>query len=363
MSITPLSPPRSPRRQESSDSQLYSVLARRPSLSPGSWSTAEDVKLPPLMRRGSAEGSLPGLSSILTVPRTASPQAQGIQKYMNALKLSTSPDPSAAGDHVFVGNSSEDATEVLAAYLAEKRRQQVNGLCKTGRPRRAHRPEVHRLPLSPERLDIRINYLPPSPPRDMHYYGSSSSSRSRSPDPLRPTRHGRVEKGSREHPHNNHRYSKEQMDFIRYLAIEEEGLTWAVREARFARQYPADPAKERRRQGVQGVYYRQNLYLPKLDLETNAIQYLPNGHQDQMEMKCRKMSKSPNPRLYGIINLWPEEALTYNWVKHEHKQEAMKIVEQRRKEREDAQTAAVKSGLWTENVPADSCACCRYLKR
>ncbi|KAK6071599.1 hypothetical protein SCUP515_07796 [Seiridium cupressi] len=363
MSITPLSPPRSPQRQVSSDSQLDSVLARRPSLSPGSWSTSEDVKLPPLLRRGSAEGSLPGLSSILTVPRTASPQAQGLQKYMSALKLSTSPDPSATGDPAFVGNSSEEVTEVLTAYRAEKRRQQVNGLCKTGRPRRAHRPQVHRLPLSAERLDIRINYLPPSPPRNIHYYGSSSSSPSRSPDPLRPSRHGRVEKGSREHPHNNLRYSKEQMDFIRYLAIEEEGLTWAVREARFARQYPADPAKERRRQGVQGVYYRQNCYLPKLDLETNAIRYLPNGHQDQMEMKCRKMSKVPNPKLYGLINLWPEEALTYSWVKHEHKQEAIKIVEQRRKEREDARTAAVKSGLWTETAPADSCACCRYMKR
>jgi hypothetical protein len=139
---------------------------------------------------------------------------------------------------------------------------------------------------------------------------------------LRQTRQGGIRK-IRKVPHNNTRYTKEEKDFIRYYKLDV-GTSWDDVRYRFGEQFPVDEDKERRTQGVQGVHYRENKTLPALDRETNSLIYLANGHMERREVACREQNTT-DKKAYGLLNLWPEAALNYQWVKEEHKQQAAKL--------------------------------------
>jgi hypothetical protein len=127
-------------------------------------------------------------------------------------------------------------------------------------------------------------------------------------------------------PHNNQRYAQEEKHFIRYLKIDC-GRPWEDIEYTFQHVFPADDMKRRRTQGVQGIYYRENKGLPKLDPRTNSIVYMPNGHMEIKELKCREqkaeetlfMESAGALKAFGLLNLFPEAALTYGWVREEDK--------------------------------------------
>ncbi|KAI1854567.1 hypothetical protein JX265_007562 [Neoarthrinium moseri] len=356
MSTAPSSPPRSPlRKSEPMEAQLQRVPWRRPSLQPDATPAAGIAKLPPMMRRASAESVLPGLSSILNVPRTTVTQAPNLQSPPTHYTYSTSPEPSACADYVlsrYHGDLGDD--DPITGFLNEQRRRQS----RDGRQwRESPLPEALHPPALARRLHIKVEYPQPSPSRSPGY-DHRLVNHARKADSLRHIRHGGIRKKPKDTPHCNKRYTREQMDFIRYLKVDVI-LTWNEI-AHQVQQYFPDSEFERGTQGVQGVYYRQNKNLPVVDLETNALKYLPNGHIDRWEKKCRDQ---PDKKVYGLINIWPEVALTYPWVKEEHKQLAAKLAPRRCGEREDAYRHAVDNGLWKETLPENECACCCYQKR
>lgn len=110
-------------------------------------------------------------------------------------------------------------------------------------------------------------------------------------------------------------HGKEESHFIRYLKIDR-CLDWETIESEVKAQF-----EWRSISGIQSIYYRDNASLPALEVTTNRLKYLPNGHT-QPEKVGRKNINNLNKsgvRLYGLLNLFPEDALNYSWVLDEHR--------------------------------------------
>jgi hypothetical protein len=108
------------------------------------------------------------------------------------------------------------------------------------------------------------------------------------------------------------------MDYIRYSKVDQK-LSWKEIERNFATRFPS---LDRAEQGIQGVYYRQNKMLPRVDLESNRLVYLPNGHIEPIDVKCRAQE---HKQTYGLINLFTEDCLNYRWMRKEHRRRAIEL--------------------------------------
>lgn len=352
----PPSPPRSPLKQENSDPQLHAILPRRPLPQPDAHSS---WVLPPITRRESSDGPLPGLSSILQVPRTppAPHHLQGVSQSLNAFKLSPSPDVAMSIDYSHARSSRERLpVDPISHQLMEQWRERENQLQEEIAYFRSARNISQR----------------DSPPALLRTAGTNHRYAHRySPytEPFSPKDPGRKMRRN-DVPHNNQRYAQEEKHFIRYLKIDC-GRPWEDIEYTFQHVFPADDMKRRRTQGVQGIYYRENKGLPKLDPRTNSIVYMPNGHMEIKELKCREqkaeetlfMESAGALKAFGLLNLFPEAALTYGWVREEDKRRIAGLAVRRREEREAAKRMAEARGGFQEISESGGCACCLDYKR
>lgn len=110
---------------------------------------------------------------------------------------------------------------------------------------------------------------------------------------------------SSETTHCNVKYLMEELDYIRYQR-NEHGHKWAVVEAKFEAMFPTE---DRKTQGLQGVYYRQNKYLPRI--HNDQLVFMENGH---VESACAKTRDQAEKHLYTLVYLFPDRAMNYPWV-------------------------------------------------
>jgi hypothetical protein len=324
MSTAPSSPRSPSAKQEYIDVQMHSISSRRPSTHP--YMTAGDTRLPPMLPPSSTPEILPGLNSILRVPAIVHPQEPSVESTWKHRKYSSSPEPSVSDEYMTSRYPRVDckSQDPIAQYLNEERR------------RRSVDHQAWRKTSSPDNFDlsgltstlINLDYSKPRSYRhSSHDY--SGHMQDRGLDPLRHVQQGGIRREfpqttSRRKdskiPHCNKRYTVEQMHFIRYLKVDC-SKSWSVIAREVAKYFPEEGIS-REVQGVQGVYYRQNKFAPEVDLQTNTITYLPNGHMKGVTKGCRNQK---DKKQYGLINLWPEMALKYDWVLDKHKEQAKKL--------------------------------------
>ncbi|KAI0446113.1 hypothetical protein F4803DRAFT_569258 [Xylaria telfairii] len=158
---------------------------------------------------------------------------------------------------------------------------------------------------------------------------------------------------SSETTHCNVKYLVEELDYIRYQRVEH-SHKWALVEARFGAKFPM--TEERRTQGLQGVYYRQNKYLPHI--ENNHLVFMENGHVEAACAKTRDQTEKKH--LFTLVYLYPERAMNYPWVSPLDRSRARELNEKRQKQMKNARLYAIERGTYIETLTADDppCACC-----
>lgn len=123
-------------------------------------------------------------------------------------------------------------------------------------------------------------------------------------------------------------YTVEQLDFIRYMKVDQK-RTWREVAALHNERWPpiissssssspanvtssAASAALRTEQGVNGVFYRKNARVPALDDATGLPILDEEGNIVYTAEKVR--SQMALGRLRGLLNTWPERAVGYEWV-------------------------------------------------
>ncbi|KAK8140344.1 hypothetical protein PG984_000410 [Apiospora sp. TS-2023a] len=159
-------------------------------------------------------------------------------------------------------------------------------------------------------------------------------------------------------------YSSYPSEFGRYHVLrhvfEDLRKPWTVVEELFDMTFP-DPDFERTRQGLQGSFYRQNKMLPHLDQETERYIGMPNGHV-ALEVVKKREQKHRREGFFNFVNLYPEWAVVYPWVSEEHRQDALRLLDLRTRDRERIKQDAMDAGLYVENLGKDECSCCAPMK-
>ncbi|KAI1321847.1 hypothetical protein F5Y16DRAFT_416717 [Xylariaceae sp. FL0255] len=164
---------------------------------------------------------------------------------------------------------------------------------------------------------------------------------------------GKLRKG-RERPHNNIKYTTEEVDFIRFWR-HDMGLHWPQVLEIFHQKFPMeDRDYDRRVTGLQGVLYRHNNVLPKVRSDRNELIMQENGHVDWVIVKCREQYSQR--QFYSLIYLYPERAMTYPWLSAQYRQKAAAMNEVRQAQRNRARLQALESGKYVEVVK--QCGCC-----
>ncbi|KAI5926589.1 hypothetical protein F4810DRAFT_707676 [Camillea tinctor] len=156
-------------------------------------------------------------------------------------------------------------------------------------------------------------------------------------------------------PHCNIKYSQEEKDFLRYYNKELK-FSWREITQFFAAKFPMTSKFTREVQGVQGVHYRDNQHIPDIVPRRNQLVFLPNGHVAATVKKVRQQGN--DRRKFGLVYLYPERALKYDWVREEDKRLAAEILRERLPQRAQARRDAMKRGLWVEKFDDSICACC-----
>ncbi|KAI1089699.1 hypothetical protein F5B19DRAFT_495200 [Rostrohypoxylon terebratum] len=157
-------------------------------------------------------------------------------------------------------------------------------------------------------------------------------------------------------PHNNTKYSLEEMDYIRFNRYEEK-LSWEEGKDRFRIKFPAaNKRMNRARQGIQGVHYRDNKHVPYLVDRGRTLVFLENGHVKSIEAKVRHQ-KDDRP-YFSLTYLYPERALLYDWVPEKTKQAAALLAKERAAQREAKKRETMRTGKWREVDDTGECACC-----
>lgn len=137
-----------------------------------------------------------------------------------------------------------------------------------------------------------------------------------------PPRDGAV---SKKEGHNNIKYRLEETDYIRFNKYEMK-LSWEENRQRFREMFPmADAKMDREKQGIQGVLYRENLFLPLIVDRGRRLQFHPNGHVKAVTVKIRDQGE--NKPYYSLVYLYPERALMYDWVPAKEKAMAAQLGE------------------------------------
>ncbi|KAJ8122544.1 hypothetical protein ONZ43_g1287 [Nemania bipapillata] len=134
--------------------------------------------------------------------------------------------------------------------------------------------------------------------------------------------------------HCNVKYLIEELDYIRYQRVDL-GLKWAVVENKFCTKFPMTKFP-RKAQGLQGVNYRQNKFLP--NIINDRLVFMENGHVEPICIQTRHQTAQKH--LFTLVYLYPGHS-------------------QRQREMEQAQLSAQRLGTYIEKLPADSpCGCC-----
>lgn len=118
-------------------------------------------------------------------------------------------------------------------------------------------------------------------------------------------------------PHNNRKYEQANKDWIYYhrmnLDVQWKALTEKYnKEAELLLQYAElnrTPEIERRESGLQAVYYRARLELPKRDAHGDLV--IEDGKVVMVEIKVRE--EEDNNRKLNLITMFPERVAYYNY--------------------------------------------------
>ncbi|KAI0202773.1 hypothetical protein F4808DRAFT_58374 [Astrocystis sublimbata] len=174
-----------------------------------------------------------------------------------------------------------------------------------------------------------------------------------------PLRQRRVAKRARtsaaKPPHNNLKYLVEELDFIRYQRVDC-GLKWELVEAAFHEKFPTNEFPlPRNKDGLQGVNYRQNNVLPRI--EDGELVFMDNGHVDVASVKTRFQTE--NKHLYTLVYLYPDRAMNYWWVSDAERYRARTLNVSRQEALERERLTAIERGTYVETLPTEEpCGCC-----
>ncbi|KAL7627033.1 hypothetical protein AAE478_003809 [Parahypoxylon ruwenzoriense] len=156
--------------------------------------------------------------------------------------------------------------------------------------------------------------------------------------------------------HCNIKYSLEERDYIRFNKVELK-LSWEENKSLFGEKFPmANSAMQREKQGIQGVHYRDNGHMPHLVDKGRALLFLDNGHVKAWSVKVREQGE--DKPYFGLIYLYPERAILYDWVPAKAKQMAAELIKERISQRERKKREAMARGTWIERLETGECACC-----
>ncbi|TRX94850.1 hypothetical protein FHL15_004311 [Xylaria flabelliformis] len=118
--------------------------------------------------------------------------------------------------------------------------------------------------------------------------------------------------------HCNVKYLVEELDYIRYQRVDY-GHKWARVQSSFRAMFPATVFPEpREKQGLQGVCYRQNKFLPHI--HNGQLVFMENGHVEAVCVQTREQTEKKH--LYTLVYLFPERAMNYPWVSSLDRQRA-----------------------------------------
>ncbi|KAI0408616.1 hypothetical protein F4802DRAFT_356864 [Xylaria palmicola] len=153
--------------------------------------------------------------------------------------------------------------------------------------------------------------------------------------------------------HCNIKYLVEELDYIRYQRVDF-GQKWSVVESSFCIMFPM-AVFPRKTQGLQGVNYRQNKFLPRI--YNGQLVFMENGHIEPVCIKTREQTERKH--LYTLVYLYPDRAMNYSWVSLADRERARKINEERQKQLERAHSEAKERGTYVDKLPTDvPCGCC-----
>ncbi|KAI1772384.1 hypothetical protein F4818DRAFT_170934 [Hypoxylon cercidicola] len=156
--------------------------------------------------------------------------------------------------------------------------------------------------------------------------------------------------------HCNIKYSLEETDYIRFNKYELK-LCWEENRRLFREKFPmADAEMNRGTEGIQSVHYRDNANVPHLVDGGRRLVFLPNGHVEGVDAKVR--GQGENKPYFGLVYLYPERAMLYDWVPPKIKHMAAELAKERILQREQARREAIRLHTWAEKLEPGDCACC-----
>ncbi|KAI0481620.1 hypothetical protein F4859DRAFT_426853 [Xylaria cf. heliscus] len=155
--------------------------------------------------------------------------------------------------------------------------------------------------------------------------------------------------------HCNLKYLVEELDYIRYQRVDC-GHKWTVVQSKFRAKFPMTVfPKPRKTQGLQGVTYRQNKFLPRIS--DGHLKFMENGHVEAVCVKTRGQTR--NKQLYTLVYLYPDRAMNYTWVSLSERQRACELNKRREMEMQAGRLRAIEKGTYIEKLPTDvPCGCC-----
>ncbi|KAI1078450.1 hypothetical protein F5B20DRAFT_582368 [Whalleya microplaca] len=189
------------------------------------------------------------------------------------------------------------------------------------------------------------------PPQGYDCYYHPSQRPSSSPKPI--AKKGRAR--AKQDTHCNIKYRIEEIDYIRFHKVDLKHV-WDLIECDFRKMFPMDNKFERHTQGIQGAFYRDNLHMPDVANGGRTLLFTANGHVQACTRKVREQGEDKH--YFGLVYLYPERAMNYDWVPEEARRFAAELHKERIKQKSRAQLEAMERGTWIEKVEDGSCTCC-----
>ncbi|KAI1340504.1 hypothetical protein F5Y15DRAFT_41564 [Xylariaceae sp. FL0016] len=333
------------KKQKSNDTLPFISISRRCSLK------RKDDASDEMPLANGKRIKLPSVHYLLNTPRETPRTCSLPSRSIHALRTpSTSPEPSS--EYIYSGRPSmfglEDPITRSLNMLRKSRNQTETdlsppqGLCETARE------------VTLEHINQPIFFRTPDYSPVTHTYPYRPSRQQ--PSPPREVKKQRAR--PKTDTHCNIKYSVEETDFIRYYNRDLK-RPWEFIKMAFAKRFPDAP--QRRTQGIQGVAYRENKGVPRIETSSQypngLLKFQSNGHVECQEKKVRQ--QGDNKWYFGLVYLYPERAIAYPWVCPEDRERAARILKDRIPQKERARRHAMEQGKWVEKIePPGSCGCC-----
>ncbi|OTB08381.1 hypothetical protein M426DRAFT_183036 [Hypoxylon sp. CI-4A] len=313
-------PPQSPQSHHEFDSLFKIGLAPPRGIKRRCDSPDEGCK-----KINTSQVKLPGVHSILTPAKV---EGRRIAPRNEARSLPVSPHPSPEPNKEYTLSSKPASSphgDPIVQWLNSRRKEAGDEKGLLSQPRGLGEGTT---------LNINLDFRPRPPvfyrekqqytpqPRSGCQQSYQPPSRKPSPPSDTPPKQGRAKSNK---AHNNIKYSIEETDFIRFNKYEMK-LSWDEGRAAFRKRFPmSHPDWDRDTQGIQGNNYRDNLHMPFLLDRGRRLVFLKNGHVKATGVKVRDQGE--DKPYYGLTYLYPERALTYDWVPDDIKQMAAELGE------------------------------------